>query len=81
LIGEVERARAVGIGFEGLDAVVDYGVGLKVLCERLAAVLWSHGTTDRVCSCYRAFPLVRLAKASRIVYSSAGSFRDIEFVL
>lgn len=31
IAGEVEGARAVGVGFEGLDAVVDYGVGVEML--------------------------------------------------
>jgi hypothetical protein len=38
LVGKVERAAAVGVGFECFDGVVDYGVGVKVLCGTLAVV-------------------------------------------
>jgi hypothetical protein len=31
--GEVEGTRAVGIGFEGLDAVMDYRVGVEMLAS------------------------------------------------
>jgi hypothetical protein len=29
--GEVQGTRTVGVGLEGLDAVVDYGVGVEML--------------------------------------------------
>jgi len=38
IAGEVECARAVGVGFESLDAVVDYGVGVEML-EAVSLVL------------------------------------------
>ena len=34
LVGEVQRARAVGVRFEGFDGVVDYWVGMEVLSAR-----------------------------------------------
>lgn len=41
-VREVEGLGAVGVGFEGADAVTDYGVGVEVLWEYQWLFLWGE---------------------------------------
>lgn len=51
VVGEVQGARTIGVGLEGLNTVVNYRVGVQMLIF-ISSLLYSKGQSPR-CGCFR----------------------------